>query len=234
MDILTVLQNFSWEVKNIPGVKNQVVDWSSHCADFWWEQCNSISLEVTVARESVEDIKQGIIDDKWFVPIKCFLANQIPRPAPSTASGKEPKWMLSAQRFYLQENGLLWLHGDLEKKQVEKNVRVKVKEEEEKADKEAEGKAEKEDEGKAEKRGWLCIPKMMQSQILHEARDTPAGGHMGADQMILHMKDYYFLRKMWRNTQRYIAGSDLCQRTNHRSGTPMGLLQSLATAKCCW
>lgn len=42
-------------------------------------------------------------------------------------------------------------------------------------------KAEEEEEGQAEKRGWLCISKTMQCQILHEAQDIPAGAHFGAD-----------------------------------------------------
>jgi hypothetical protein len=33
MDILTVLENFDWEVKYIPGVRNQVADASSHHPD---------------------------------------------------------------------------------------------------------------------------------------------------------------------------------------------------------
>jgi len=37
---------------------------------------------------------------------------------------------VSAQWFYLEENGLLWLCGDLEEKQVERNARAKKKEEE--------------------------------------------------------------------------------------------------------
>lgn len=32
---------------------------------------------------------------------------------------------MSAQWLYLEDNGLLWLFGNLEKKQVEKNARAK-------------------------------------------------------------------------------------------------------------
>ena len=70
---------------------------------------------------------------------------------------------------------------------MENNARAKEKDEEEveitvrSKEKGEDGKAEKEEEGKAEKRGRLCIRKMMQRQILHEAHDTPAGGHFGAD-----------------------------------------------------
>jgi len=39
---------------------------------------------------------------------------------------------------------------------------------------------------------------------------------------------------MWRDTQRYVAGCDLCHRTNHRSGKPIGLLQPLPIAKGRW
>jgi len=83
-------------------------------------------------------------------------------------------------------------------------------------------------------RGQLCIPRTMQRRILHEAHDTPAGGHFAADQMYLHIKDQYFWKQMWRDTQWYIAGCDLCHRTNHRSGKPMGILQPLPIAKGHW
>jgi len=94
--------------------------------------------------------------------------------------------------------------------------------------------AEKEEAGKAEKRGRLCIPKTMRRRILHEAHDTPAGGHFGADQTYLRMKDRYFWMQMWRDTQCYVAGCDLCHQTNHLSRKPMGLLQPLPVAKGRW
>jgi hypothetical protein len=48
------------------------------------------------------------------------------------------------------------------------------------------------------------------------------------------MKQRYFWKQMWRDTQRYIAGYDLCHRTNHWSGKPMGLLQPLPIATGSW
>ena len=156
---------------------------------------------------TVDDIKAGIIDDEWFGPIAHCLANPSPRPPPSTASTKERKFWVAAQRFYLEENGLLWLRGDLEKK---------------------------EEVGKADMRGRLCIPGTMRRRILHEAHDSPAGGHFGADRTYLHMKDWYFWEQMWHDTQRYVAGCNLCHRTNHWSGKPMGLQQPHPIAKGRW
>jgi len=63
MDILTVLQNFDWEVKHIPCVKNQVADAFSRRLDFRWERCNVMALNDNAAGEWVDDIKVGIIDD---------------------------------------------------------------------------------------------------------------------------------------------------------------------------
>jgi len=240
MDILTVLQNFDWEVKHIPGVKNQVVDALSCHPDFRRERCNVMAMVVPAAGEWIEDIKAGIVDDEWFGPIAHCLADPSPHPPPSTASPKERKLWVSAQRFNLEENGLLWLRGELERKQAENKARKNKMDEEEveimvrTKEKEEDGKAEKEEEGKAEKRGRLCFPKMMRRRILHEAQHTPAGGHFGADRTYLRMKDRYFWKQMWHHTQCYVAGCDLCHRTNHRSRKPMGLLQPLPVAEGRW
>ena len=69
MDILTVLHTFEWEVKHIPGVKNQVADTLSRHPDFRRERCNVMAMEVTAAGEWIEDFKAGIVDDEWFGPI---------------------------------------------------------------------------------------------------------------------------------------------------------------------
>ena len=182
--------------------------------DFRRERCNILALEVTAAGEWVDDSRAGIIDNKWFGPIAHCLANSSPCLPPSTASTKERKLWVAAHRLYLEETGLLWLRGDLEKTQVNKT--------------------EKEEDGKADMSGWLCIPSRMQQPILYEAHNSAAGGHFSADRTYLRMKDRNFWRRMWCNTQRYVAGCDLCYRTNHRSGKPMGLLQPLPLAKGRW
>ena len=69
-----------------------------------------MALVVTVAREWIEDIKEGISDDEWFGPIACPLANLCPHPLRSTASAKECKLWVSTQQFNLEESGVLWLH----------------------------------------------------------------------------------------------------------------------------
>jgi len=56
-------------------------------------------------------------------------------------------------------------------------------------------------------------------------------GHFSGDQTYLRLKDQYFSKQMWRDTQRYVAGCDLCHRTIHQSGNPMGLLHQLPIAK---
>jgi len=89
-----------------------------------------MALEVTASGEWINDIKVRIIAEEWFGPIAHCLANPTPCPLPSTASAKECNLWLSVWRIYLEENGLLWLHGDLEKKPVKQNERAKEKEEE--------------------------------------------------------------------------------------------------------
>jgi len=57
----------------------------------------------------------------------------------------------------------------------------------------------------------------MQRRILHEVHDSPAGGHFRADRTYLRTNDLYSWRRMWHDTQRYVAGCDLYHQTNHRS-----------------
>jgi len=99
--------NSDWEVMHIPGVKNQVADTSSCRPDFCWERCPALVLEVTAAGEWIDDMKADIVDDKLYGPIAHSLPNPSPCPPPSTASTKEPKLWVSAQRFILEGNGLL-------------------------------------------------------------------------------------------------------------------------------
>jgi len=83
--------------------------------------------------------------------------------------------------LFLEENGLLRLCGDLEKKQAENKARAEKMDSKEveitvwTKQKEEDDKAEKEEEGKAEKRGRLGISKTMHRGILHEAHNTPVG-----------------------------------------------------------
>ena len=165
---------------------------------------------------------------------------QVPAPPPSTLSAKERKLWVSAERFNLEENGLMWLRGDLERKQAEKKARKNKKDEEEveitirAKEKEEDGMAEKEEDGMAEKSGRFCIAKTMRRRILDEAHDTPEGGHFGADPTYVRMKDQYFWKQMWRDTLCHVAGCDLCHRTNHQSRKHMGLLPPLPVAKGRW
>ena len=107
-------------------------------------------------------------------------------------------------------------------------ITVRTKEQEE------DRKAEKAEEGKGEKRRWLCIPKTMQCRLLHEAHDTPAGGYFGAHRTYIRMIDRYFWKQMWHDMQHYLVVCDFTPWTNHRSGTHIGLLLPLPTAKGRW
>jgi hypothetical protein len=124
-----------------------------------------MAQEVTAARERIEDIKAGIIDDEWFGPIAHSLTNRSPRPLPSTAPAKDHKLWVSAQRFCLEENGLMWLFGNLENKKVETNTRVKKKDEEKVEitvgtnETVHDSRSEMEEEAKVKQRGRLYIPR---------------------------------------------------------------------------
>jgi hypothetical protein len=111
----------------------------------------------------------------------------------------------------------------------EAKARNKVEEEETRAKEKEEGEIENNN-----KRGRLGISKSMQRRIIHDAYDTPVEGHFGVDHTSLHIKDRYFWKKMWHDTQQFIAGCEVCHRTNYQSGKPMGLLQPLPIAKARW
>jgi hypothetical protein len=139
-----------------------------------------MALAVTAAGEWIDDIQVGIVDHKWFGPIACALPDPSPNPPPSSALNKERKLWVSAKWFYLGQNGLLWLRGDLELRQVEK-IAMTMKKDQEEGVEITVRTNEKEEVGKTEKSGWLCIPRMMRQRIIHEPHDTPAGGHFGVD-----------------------------------------------------
>jgi len=196
MDMLTVLLHCDWEVKHIPGFKNNVSDGLSHHLDIRRQRCDSMAPEVNVAGEWIDDINVGIVDDERFGPVAHSFANPSLCLLPSTASSKERKLLVSAQWFYLEHNALLWLPGDLDKKLVERNARAEEKDKEEVVEITVRAK-EQEEDGMAEKIGWLWIPKAMRRRILHDAQITPTGGHFSADRTYLQMSDRYFRKQMW-------------------------------------
>jgi len=119
MDILTLLQCCTWEIKHILDVKNQVMDELSHHLDCRRAQCNVMALEVPEAGEWIDANAAGITENECLGLRYIHSATQVPALRHPLASTKEYKWLLSAQRFQLEENGLLWLRGDLEKEQME-------------------------------------------------------------------------------------------------------------------
>ena len=54
------------------------------------------------------------------------------------------------------------------------------------------------------------------------------------DRTYSHMKNWYFGKRIWCNTQPYVLGFNLCHRTNYQSSKPIGLLQPRPIAKCQW
>ena len=159
---------------------NLVADGLFRHPDFRQESCNWMTLEVTLARAWINDIKVGIIDNEWFRSIAHCLANPSSTSFPSTPATTEHELWVLVHLLFLEVNGLLWLRGDFEQKQVEDNARAKKMDteegleitvtEQEKEDelKDKEGveitvKAnDNEGDGNADRRGQLCIPKMMQ------------------------------------------------------------------------
>jgi len=69
MDILMILINADCTVKHSPGVKYLFMDELSHCPDTWQEQCISMALVGTAARDLIQDIEVDITDDECFGPI---------------------------------------------------------------------------------------------------------------------------------------------------------------------
>ena len=130
--------------------------------------------------EDIDDIYADISDNEWFRPIAQSCANPSPLPAPSIEFPQEHKLQVSVQQFYWEENGLLWLHGYLERKQVENDELAKKHNAEEGVELTIIVDDE-EKQAMAEMWEWVCIWKTMQWRILHGAHNSTTGGHCGAE-----------------------------------------------------
>jgi hypothetical protein len=81
-------------------------------------------MEVTVPRAWIVDSNVGTIGDEQFRSIAHCLGHPRSSSPPSTTSTRNCILWESVKWFWLEENALLWLHGDFEQKQVEENARA--------------------------------------------------------------------------------------------------------------
>jgi hypothetical protein len=203
MDALSILQNYDYEVRHLPGAKNQAADALSRRPDHRRERVMMAASRLTekgdlnhetvlrtrfqlmegvarTASEWLDDIRQGLSTDPYFGPILGLLQRpdcERTAPKPTDPAGVRKLWV-SAQRFELTD-GLLHL---------------------------------KDREGPR-----LCIPDSMRREVLHEAHDTPvAGGHFGPDRTYMQVRSRFFWPKMWESVRHYVEGCDTCHRINGR------------------
>ena len=73
---------------------------------------------------------------------------------------------------------------------------------------------------------WLlCVPASLQIQAIKTVHDDPTGGHLGLARTLATLKGRFFWPSMFRTVRRYVAGCQVCQAFNRRTGPPPGLLQ---------
>lgn len=197
MDVLSVIQNYDYEVKHLPGAKNQAADALSRRPDHrretekstkCWTNCTTkipyttcikrIEDNTKVVREMMVDIKAEIRTDPYFEPI----VRHILEPEGTV----DPKIKQRAQRFKIIDGNLYMSDICGER---------------------------------------LCIPTNHQKLILHEAHDAPTGGHFGTDKTYMMLRQRFFWPRMWEATRKYVESCDMCHRVNgHTEGKPYGSL----------
>jgi len=75
----------------------------------------------------------------------------------------------------------------------------------------------------------LCIPadSDLRATLLHDAHDSPLGGHLGFDKTYDSMRRTFFWPRMARDTKTYIASCEQCQRNKPVLQHPAGLFKPL-------
>jgi hypothetical protein len=222
MDALSVLQNYDYEVRHLPGAKNQAADALSRRPDHRRERegvpvirarCQVMAELSHTADEWLADLRSEIAEDPYFEPILRILSDREADAPPPSASAEERKLWVRAKRYCLKE-GLVFLK-----------------------DKASPGPSREPSlSSPTDTDGMLrlCIPTSMTKRILHEAHHTPTGGHFGVDRTYMRLRGDFFWPRMWDSVRRYVEGCDMCHRINGRQGKPMGLLQPLPIAQGRW
>src|SRR5690606_32643164 len=82
----------------------------------------------------------------------------------------------------------------------------------------------------------LCIPNNngLRSTLLHDAHDSPLGGHLGFDKTYDTMRRTFFWPRLARDVKTYISTCDHCQRNKPDLQRPAGLVMHLDIPRQRW
>jgi hypothetical protein len=73
----------------------------------------------------------------------------------------------------------------------------------------------------------LCVPAVLQKNLLHECHDTLIAGHMGIDCTHLALAKEYYWPRMHRDVRVYVNSCTTCQQYKASNEPPAGLARPL-------
>lgn len=82
----------------------------------------------------------------------------------------------------------------------------------------------------------LCIPNdnVLRSTLLHDAHDSPLGGHLGFDKTYDSLRRTFYWPRLARDVKKYINSCDQCQRNKPDLQRPAGLFMPLDIPSQRW
>lgn len=85
----------------------------------------------------------------------------------------------------------------------------------------------------ADKPRKICVPQQFVSKVLHDAHDSPVGGHFGAGKTYARLSHVVFIPRLYTVVSKYVRSCSTCLRTKSTKGT-FGLLKPLPYEEGRW
>jgi hypothetical protein len=80
----------------------------------------------------------------------------------------------------------------------------------------------------------LCVPKVLQMEVIEEAHNSTTGGHFGTDRTEAMVASRFYWKGLRPMVRRYVQGCEACQRAKPPNHKPYGLLQPLDIPEERW